>query len=71
MKKIKIIIPIIVILLLCGCNNEVDEQAKIDSNYWVYCDKKYGIEYIQYGLGYHGGLTVRLNENGEVIHCEK
>ena len=57
------------ILLLCGC----DKDKSIDDNnqeLQTYCDKKYGIEYIRdYGL-YRGGITVRLDENGNVIHCK-
>jgi hypothetical protein len=60
----KLIILIIPILLLCGCS--IDESA----SYWTYCDKKYGVEYIRYGMGYQGGITVRLDENGNVIHCK-
>lgn len=63
----KIILLIIPILLLCGCSEEVDNG---DSPYWTYCDKKYGVEYIRYGMGYQGGITVRLDENGNVIHCK-
>lgn len=63
----KIILLIIPILLLCGCSGEVDNGS---SSYWTYCDKKYGVEYIRYGMGYQGGITVRLDENGNVIHCK-
>lgn len=63
----KLIILIIPILLLCGCSEEVDGK---NSPYWTYCDKEYGVEYIRYGQGYKGGITVRLDENGNVIHCK-
>lgn len=63
----KLIILIIPILLLCGCSEKVDDKS---SPYWTYCDKEYGVEYIQYGMGYQGGITVRLDENGNVIHCK-
>lgn len=62
MKK-KIIILVIGILLLCGCEKDT-EQLK------PYCDKKYGIEYIRDNGVYRGGITVRLDKNGNVIHCK-
>ena len=61
MKK-KIIILIIGVLLLCGCDKS--------SNLETYCDKKYGIEYIRDNGIYRGGITVRLDKNGNVIHCK-
>lgn len=61
----KIILLIIPILLLCGCNENVDEKGSI---FKTYCDKKYGVEYIREPHVYGGGITVRLDENGNVIH---
>ncbi len=61
MKKI-IILPIL-ILLLCGCN---EPEHKVIT----YCDKEYGIEYLRDADIYRGGITVRLDENGNVIHCK-
>ena len=64
----KIILLIISVLILTGCvNNEIDGE---DSPLKTYCDKEYGIEYIR-DKGYnHGGITVRLDSNGQVIHCK-
>ena len=62
MKKIILLI----MLLLTGCSNEtiyVDDEKII-----TFCDEKYGIEYILF-RGYHG-ITIRLDEKGDVIHCE-
>ena len=59
----KIIILIICILLLCGCE-------KGTYGLETYCDKKYGIEYIRDIGMYRGGITVRLDKNGNVIHCK-
>lgn len=66
----KLIILIIPILLLCGCSEKVDDKSSSSWGYWTYCDKEYGVEYIIYGMGYQGGITVRLDENGNVIHCK-
>ena len=60
MKKILLIIPI---LLLTGCGSKNSELV-------TYCDKKYGVEYIRDAGIYRGGITVRLDENGNVIHCK-
>lgn len=64
-----IIIMLTIILLLCGCSKD----KNIDANHpelQTYCDEKYGVEYIR-DLGlYRGGITVRLDENGNVIHCK-
>ena len=73
MKVIKIIIPIIAIILLCGCSD--NKEVKIDDDYdydlVTFCDKQYGVEYIRDVGAYRGGITVRLDENGNVIHCKK
>ena len=69
----KIIIFIVPILLLCGCEN--DKERKIDDDndscLQTMCDSKYGIEYIRDTCLYRGGITVRLDENGNAIHCKK
>lgn len=64
----KIILLMIPILFLTGCNETgVNEK---NSGLITYCDKKYGVEYIR-DLSYQrGGITVRLDENGNVIHCK-
>lgn len=64
----KVFLLIISILLLTGCrSNDVDGER---SCLQTYCDKKYGIEYIRDNCIKHGGITVRLDENGNVIHCK-
>ena len=64
----KVFLLIISILLLTGCgSNDVDGKY---STLETYCDKKYGIEYIRDIRTYGGGITVRLDENGNVIHCK-
>ena len=69
----KIIILIVPILLLCGCEN--DKELKIgndnDGCLQTMCDSKYGIEYIRDICLYRGGITVRFDENGNVVHCKK
>jgi len=69
----KIIILIIMILLLCGCEN--DKELKIDNGndscFQTMCDEQYGVEYIRDTCVYMGGITVRFDENGNVIHCKK
>lgn len=67
----KIILLIIPILLLCGCDEEpYDEVGEKYSDLITYCDKEYGVEYIRDEGLRRGGITVRLDENGNVIHCE-
>ena len=64
----KVFLLIISTLLLAGCRNgDIDGEY---SDLITYCDKKYGIEYIRDRGVYSGGITVRLDENGNVIHCE-
>ena len=64
----KVFLLIISILLLTGCkSNYIDGKY---SNLKTYCDKKYGIEYIRDNGVYRGGITVRLDKNGNVIHCK-
>ena len=64
----KLFLLIIPILLLTGCESkDVDGE---NSGLVTYCDKKYGIEYIRDIGIYRGGMTVRLDENGNVIHCK-
>lgn len=72
MKIIKTIIPIIAIILLCGCSDNKEVKISDDYDYLItFCDKQYGVEYIRDVGVYRGGITVRLDENGNVIHCEK
>lgn len=68
MKKIILIVTIMI--LLCGCC----EQPKVNgkrSGLITYCDEEYGVEYIRDIGVYSGGITVRLDENGNVIHFIK
>ena len=74
--KEKMIVLVIAILLLCGCgvkDKEIDENKDFQDiyNFITYCDKKYGVEYVIFTSSYQGGMSVRLDENGNVIHCER
>ena len=76
MLKIKnVILLILIILVVSGCDDindvEVEENGTYTSNISMitYCDKKYGVEYIFFSEGNRGGITVRLDEKGNVIHC--
>ena len=63
MKKITLLV--IIMLLLCGCTDENVPDPGLE----IYCDEQYGVEYIRDSGLYQGGITVRLDENGNVIHC--
>ena len=65
----KIIIVLTIILLLCGCSKDESIDGK-HQGLQTYCDEKYGVEYIRDVGVYRGGITVRLDENGNVIHCK-
>ena len=76
MLKIKnIVLLILIMLVISGCKDIKD--VKIDENksyittgsLITFCDKKYGVEYIIYSSGHRGGITVRLDEEGNVIPC--
>jgi hypothetical protein len=69
-KVKKIILLIIPILLLCGCDAAYGEVDEKKGPLITFCDKKYGVEYIRELHVYGGGITVRLDENGNVIHCK-
>lgn len=62
MKTIKIVIPVIVILLLCGCNSNTRNSAD-DFYIGFYTDSKTCVEYIK---DYGHGITVRYNTNGTI-----
>lgn len=66
MKRVFLLMISILLLTACG-SNDIDGEY---SNLETYCDKKYGIEYIRDNGYYRGGITVRLDENGNVIHCK-
>ena len=75
----KLILLVIPLLFLCGCapKNLKDIEVNEDRNFKAqfmdiitYCDKKYGIEYLIFTAEYKGGISVRLDENGNVIHCK-
>ena len=69
----KLIILVIPILLLTGCSKE-DLEGRTNVNdkscLEIYCDKDYNVEYIRDVCWRHGGITIRLDENGNVIHCK-
>lgn len=76
MLKIKnIILLILIMLVVSGCKDIKDTQIEENESYKTtgsmitYCDKKYGVEYIILTAGYRGGITVRLDKKGNVIHC--
>lgn len=64
----KIILILFACLIIVGCKKEqyIDESENLS----VYCDKEYGVEYIRDNGYNRGGITVRLDENGNVIHCK-
>ena len=66
MKKVFLLIISILLLTGCGSNDVYGEYSNLE----IYCDKKYGIEYIRDNGVHRGGITVRLDENGNVIHCK-
>lgn len=70
MKKILLLIPI---LFIVGCSCDDDYQfhfvRKVESNTYIYCDTKTGIEYLMYRYIYQAGLTVYLDENGNPARC--
>lgn len=63
----KIILILFACLIISGCKKQ--EHINGSGNLRIYCDEEYGVEYIQ-DDGYRGGITVRLDENGNVIHCK-
>lgn len=67
----KIIILILPILLLTGCRANLDGSTDVDDDKYlkVYCDEEYGIEYLRDTQYKNGGITVRLDSNGNVIRC--
>lgn len=76
MLKIKnIILLILIMFVVSGCDDIKDVEVEENGTYTssismiTYCDKKYGVEYIFFSEGHRGGITVRLDENGNVIHC--
>lgn len=71
----KILLLIISILLLTGCGAEpINEDNNNETSYYIqdstifsfYVDKNTCIEYIIYQGGYRGGITPRLNTDGNL-----
>lgn len=63
--KNKIIVLVIIILMICGCENNTvssDDDFRID----VYTDSKTCVEYLEYYEYQAGGLTVRYNADGTI-----
>ena len=72
----KIILLLIAIIMLCGCGRKIDdieieENNNLEGNMTMmtYCDKKYNVEYIIIWGYYKAGISIRLDENGNIIHC--
>ena len=69
MKKFFVLFVTAVIMLLTftGCG-EKDSIERVDtSRVYIYVDPETGVNYLLYHGGYAGGMTVRLDENGDVI----
>jgi hypothetical protein len=67
----KLFLLIIPILLLCGCTDlESTDINDKNSCYKIICDEKYNVEYVINDCTYKGGISVRLDENGNVVHCK-
>ena len=76
MLKIKnVILLILIILVVSGCDDINDVEVEENADYEfvgrmiTYCDKKYNVEYIFFTNGNRAGISVRLDEKGNVIHC--
>ena len=79
MKKL-IISAISIALLLTGCtttNTETNTDTRTfktlysRSCYSIICDAETGVEYIVYNGGYAGGITPRLDADGNVVVLHK
>lgn len=63
--KNKIIVLVIIVLMMCGCENNTvssDDDFNID----IYTDSKTCVEYLEYYEYQAGGLTVRYNTDGTI-----
>ena len=74
--KIIIILAIITTILLVGCaatNADTDTDTPIfktlyrDGDYQIVCDTESGVHYIVYKDFYKGGITPRLDADGNVV----
>lgn len=63
--KNKVIVLIIMILMLCGCESN-SKTSKDDYAIWFYTDSETCVEYVEYGTGYGKGLSVRYNTDGTI-----
>ena len=77
MKKCLIIMCLIILLFeiyLCFFHSEYNKITYIQdrpSCISIYCDKENNVEYfVMTCNSIENGITIRLNEKGEVIHCE-
>lgn len=63
----KLILISVLSIFLFGCSRS---SVRYENEIHTYCDAKYGVEYI--GIPDRGslGVSVRLDENGDVVHCE-
>lgn len=61
----KIILLLIPILLLCGCESNT-KSSRDDYTISIYTDSVTCVEYLKYCSGYKGGLSVRYNQDGTI-----
>lgn len=61
----KILIPLVVLMLLCGCESNSRDSAD-DYTISIYTDGETCVEYLKYHASYKGGLTVRYNKDGKI-----
>lgn len=63
--KNKMIVLVIMILMMCGCENNT-VSSDDDFNIVIYTDSKTCVEYLEYYEYQAGGLTVRYNTDGTI-----
>ena len=69
MKRI-IVLAIITVLLLTGCattDTPIFKTLYRDGDYQIVCDTESGVHYIVYKDFYKGGITPRLDADGNVV----
>lgn len=61
----KILIALLSVLLLTGCSEIENRITETDNPaVSIYVDRETGVNYYIYTVGYRGGMTIRVNEDG-------
>ena len=79
--KLYILLAFVFACVLAGCSCDNAEQwndsgriyriVEINRNFYIYCDRKTNIAYLEFRCGHMAGITPYLNADGNPSKCNE